>query len=91
MQPILDIRNFSKSYDGKTMAVDGLSLTIEPGDIYGFIGKNGAGKTTTLRAAAGILRFDMGICWWTASAWADPSPASAKSPTSPITPTCTRF
>jgi len=42
------------------MAVDNLSLTIEPGDIYGFIGKNGAGKTTTLRAAAGILRFDTG-------------------------------
>jgi len=60
MQPILDIRGFSKSYDGKVMAVDNLSLTIEPGDIYGFIGKNGAGKTTTLRAAAGILRFDIG-------------------------------
>jgi ABC-2 type transport system ATP-binding protein len=60
MQPILDIRGFSKSYDGKVMAVDNLSLTIEPGDIYGFIGKNGAGKTTTLRAAAGILRFDTG-------------------------------
>ena len=60
MQPILDIRGFSKSYDGKVMAVENLSLTIEPGDIYGFIGKNGAGKTTTLRAAAGILRFDTG-------------------------------
>ncbi|NLW77796.1 MAG: ABC transporter ATP-binding protein [Ruminococcaceae bacterium] len=60
MQPILDIRGFSKSYDGKVMAVENLSLTIEPGDIYGFIGKNGAGKTTTLRAAAGILRFDIG-------------------------------
>jgi len=60
MQPILDIRGFSKSYDGKAMAVDGLRLAIQPGDIYGFIGKNGAGKTTTLRAAAGILRFDTG-------------------------------
>lgn len=57
---ILSIEGFSKSYSGKVKAVDNLSLTVEPGDIYGFIGKNGAGKTTTLRAVAGILRFDEG-------------------------------
>ncbi len=57
---ILSIEDFSKSYSGKTRAVDHLSLRVEPGDIYGFIGKNGAGKTTTLRAVAGILRFEEG-------------------------------
>ena len=58
--PILDIRGLSKTFPGGITAVNDLALTIEGGDIYGFIGKNGAGKTTTLRAAAGILRFDQG-------------------------------
>jgi len=60
MQAILDIRSFSKTYPGGVKAVNDLSLQIEPGDIYGFIGKNGAGKTTTLRAAGGMLRFEEG-------------------------------
>ncbi len=41
-------------------AVDHLNLTIEDGDIYGFIGHNGAGKTTTIKAVAGILDFNEG-------------------------------
>ena len=40
--------------------MDDLSLHIEPGQIYGFIGHNGAGKTTTLKSAVGILGFDSG-------------------------------
>jgi len=46
--------NLSKRY-GRTLALDKLNLTIEPGTIYGFIGPNGAGKTTTLRMLAGLL------------------------------------
>jgi ABC-2 type transport system ATP-binding protein len=57
---MLKIINFSKSYDGKTKACDNITLTIEPGDIYGFIGHNGAGKTTLLRSIAGILNFEEG-------------------------------
>ena len=56
---MLEILNFSKSY-GEKKAVDGLTLTIAPGEIYGFIGHNGAGKTTTLKAVTGILPFDEG-------------------------------
>lgn len=41
-------------------AVDNLSLEIENGHIYGFIGHNGAGKTTTLKSIAGIMEFDQG-------------------------------
>ncbi len=57
---MLEIIHFSKTYAGEKLAVDDLSLTVRPGDIYGFIGHNGAGKTTTLRAAAGILAFSEG-------------------------------
>ena len=56
---MLKIENLTKIY-GTKKAVDGLSLHIAPGEIYGFIGHNGAGKTTTLKSVAGILRFDEG-------------------------------
>ena len=56
---MLKIENLSKSY-GEKKAVDGLSLHIQAGEIYGFIGHNGAGKTTTLKACAGILGFEEG-------------------------------
>lgn len=57
---MLQIKNFSKSYKGGKKAVDGLNLTVENGDIYGFIGHNGAGKTTTLRSVVGVLDFEEG-------------------------------
>ena len=56
---MLQIEAFTKQYGAKK-AVDGLTLHICPGEIYGFIGHNGAGKTTTLKACAGILPFDAG-------------------------------
>ena len=57
---MLTITNFSKRYKGGKKAVDGLNLTVEAGDIFGFIGHNGAGKTTTIRAIAGVLDFEEG-------------------------------
>ncbi len=56
---MLKIENLSKSY-GEKKAVDGLTLQIKAGEIYGFIGHNGAGKTTTLKACCGILGFEEG-------------------------------
>lgn len=56
---MLKIENLTKTY-GQKKAVDDLSLEIENGHIYGFIGHNGAGKTTTLKAIAGIMGFDQG-------------------------------
>ena len=56
---MLKITNFTKRY-GKVVAVDNLSLEINVGEIYGFIGHNGAGKTTTLKAIVGIHNFDEG-------------------------------
>lgn len=57
---MLKIEHYSKVYPGGKVAVDDLSLHVQPGEIYGFIGHNGAGKTTTLRAIAGVLDFAEG-------------------------------
>lgn len=57
---MLKIINYSKQYSSKGKAVDNLSLHVNPGDIFGFIGHNGAGKTTTIKSVVGILDFDEG-------------------------------
>lgn len=57
--PILKISHFQKRY-GTTVAVCDLSLTVEAGDIYGFIGHNGAGKTTLIRSIVGVQPIDGG-------------------------------
>jgi len=57
---MLKISHFSKSYDGKKKACNDISLDIQAGEIYGFIGHNGAGKTTLLKSIAGILDFESG-------------------------------
>lgn len=59
MSEILRIEHLTKTY-GTKKAVDDLSLSINEGDLFGFIGHNGAGKTTTLRSAVGILDFEQG-------------------------------
>ena len=56
---MLKIEHLTKTY-GDKKAVDDLSLHIQSGEIFGFIGHNGAGKTTTLKACCGILQFDAG-------------------------------
>lgn len=57
---MLIIKNLTKIYKGGKKAVDNLSLTVESGDIYGFIGHNGAGKTTTIKCIVGIHNFESG-------------------------------
>ena len=56
---MIEIENLTKSF-GKTKAVDGLSLKIEDGGLYGFVGPNGAGKTTTMKIISGLLQADLG-------------------------------
>lgn len=56
---MLEINGLTKLYGGKA-AVDDLTLHIDAGEIYGFIGHNGAGKTTTIKCCCGILRFEKG-------------------------------
>jgi ABC-2 type transport system ATP-binding protein len=57
--PALEVRGVTKAYDRK-VAVDGVTLTVEPGEIFGLLGPNGAGKSTLLRMAMDILRPDSG-------------------------------
>ena len=57
---MLIINHVTKHYKGSSKGVTDISLHIEPGDIYAFIGHNGAGKTTALKCVAGIHGFDRG-------------------------------
>jgi ABC-2 type transport system ATP-binding protein len=58
--PVIDIDNLVRRY-GRTDAVDGLSLRVEPGRCYGFFGRNGAGKTTTIKCLLNLLRPTSGM------------------------------
>lgn len=57
---MIEILNVNKTYNGKTKAACNLNLTVNDGEIFGFIGHNGAGKTTLIKMIAGILRQDSG-------------------------------
>lgn len=59
MAELIDVRNVSKSF-GKVKAVDNVSFSVAPGEVYGLLGPNGAGKTTTLRILATLLKPDSG-------------------------------
>ena len=57
---MLKINNLTKHYKGSTKGVTDISIHVEKGDIYAFIGHNGAGKTTALKSITGIHEFDQG-------------------------------
>ncbi|MGB4626377.1 MAG: ABC transporter ATP-binding protein [Erysipelotrichaceae bacterium] len=57
---MIEIKNVSKSYTKGIKSVDGLNLTINNGEIFGFLGPNGAGKTKTIKMITGILDADEG-------------------------------
>ena len=56
---IVELQNIRKAYDTK-VAVEGLTLTIEPGTMFGLLGPNGSGKSSTIRMMIGITRPDSG-------------------------------
>lgn len=57
--PAIELQNLARRF-GKAEAVNGLSLSVEPGRCYGFFGRNGAGKTTTIKCLLNLLRPDSG-------------------------------
>jgi ABC-2 type transport system ATP-binding protein len=54
-RPVIHIQQLSKTF-GKVRALDGLNLTVRPGEVHGFLGPNGAGKSTTIRILLGLIR-----------------------------------
>lgn len=57
---MIEIKNVSKSYNGKNKALDNVSFNVSDGKIFAFIGHNGAGKTTLIKMIMGIIDFDEG-------------------------------
>ncbi|REF38157.1 ABC-2 type transport system ATP-binding protein [Thermasporomyces composti] len=60
---MLELRGVTKRY-GDRVAVDNLSMSVRPGQMFGFVGTNGAGKTTTMRILMGVLQQDAGVVLW---------------------------
>ncbi|MGW5419582.1 ABC transporter ATP-binding protein [Streptomyces sp. NPDC003943] len=59
MTKAISVAGLHKSF-GRTRALDGLDLTVETGEVHGFLGPNGSGKSTTIRVLLGLLRADSG-------------------------------
>ncbi len=58
---MLEINHLTKTYKGSNVkAIDDINITIEEGDIYGFIGPNGSGKSTTIKCITGIHNYEAG-------------------------------
>ena len=57
---MIEIKNVSKTYNGKKKVLKNVNFKIESGEIFAFIGHNGAGKTTMIKSVMGILDFDEG-------------------------------
>jgi ABC-2 type transport system ATP-binding protein len=60
---VLEINRLSKQYNGK-FAVQSLSFTVSPGEVFGLLGRNGAGKTTTIKMMLGLVSPDEGSVHW---------------------------
>lgn len=57
--PVIEVENLTKTYDAKTV-VDGVSFSVDAGEIFGIVGPNGAGKTTTVESVEGLRQPDQG-------------------------------
>jgi ABC-2 type transport system ATP-binding protein len=59
MRMVIEVSGLTKRYNGAN-AVDGVSFTVDKGEVFGIVGRNGAGKTTTVECLAGLRRPDAG-------------------------------
>src|SRR5579864_6276981 len=59
MEATIEVNGLRKRF-GSTLALDGLTFTVEPGQVTGFVGPNGAGKSTTMRVILGLDAADAG-------------------------------
>ncbi|HXF73860.1 MAG TPA: ATP-binding cassette domain-containing protein, partial [Actinomycetota bacterium] len=60
---MLELRDISRRF-GDVVALEGVSFSVAPGELVGFVGPNGAGKTTAMRIALGVLAADRGEVLW---------------------------
>jgi ABC-2 type transport system ATP-binding protein len=60
---VLELIDVARSFDG-TVALDGVTFSVAPGTMVGFVGRNGAGKTTAMRIVVGVLEADRGEVHW---------------------------
>lgn len=74
MESVIETRGLTKRYGGGRPAVDGLSLTVPQGAVFGFLGPNGSGKTTTIRMLMGLIEPTSG----TARVLGRPMPRAAR-------------
>ena len=58
-EAVIEVRGLTKAFAGRTV-VDHLALTVNRGEIFGFLGPNGSGKTTSIRMLCGLLTPDAG-------------------------------
>lgn len=65
---MIEIRNVSLRLDGKSI-LNNISLTLEPGKIYGLVGSNGSGKTMLMKCICGFVHPTEGEIKWTAGVW----------------------
>ena len=72
MPDVIRCRGLGKRYRS-TVAVDSLDLTVEAGQVFGFLGRNGAGKTTTIRMLLGLIRPTAGQAWLNGRQVPDPA------------------
>jgi ABC-type multidrug transport system ATPase subunit len=83
MSEAVGIQGLTKDF-GKVRALDGLELSVEAGEVHGFLGPNGSGKTTTLRILLGLIRPTPGGCGcWGAMPGRMPSGCTGVWPTFP--------
>jgi multiple sugar transport system ATP-binding protein len=72
----VELKNLSKSYDKKILALENINLTIEDGQFFVLLGPSGAGKTTTLRCIAGLEKIDSGSVLFDNESVTEDQPAS---------------
>lgn len=65
---MIEIRNVLLRLDGKSI-LNNISLTLEPGKIYGLVGSNGSGKTMLMKCICGFVHPTEGEIKWTAGVW----------------------
>src|SRR5207237_6898862 len=72
-EPIVETHGLSKRVGSGTLAVDGVDMRVQHGEVYGFLGPNGAGKTTTLKMLVGLIGATSGTATVAGHAPGDPA------------------